>query len=169
MEKNKTLFLKNAAVKKSHVVMDKVTVTWTLNVKGIWNVETITVVLPFLIQEQIAANKESVNKRAWIWDNFLNFTNRKCKLRIIVFQNCLDYPCIFCILQFNHKIMLKPQISSSIDCVDMQLLMSLVSFDNKIPFNWRWLYSISYIIHTNYPSLIHHKKLIDSYLHNSLK
>jgi hypothetical protein len=35
MEKNKTLFLKNAAVKKSHVVMDKVTVTWTLNVKGI--------------------------------------------------------------------------------------------------------------------------------------
>jgi hypothetical protein len=35
MEKNKTLFSKNAAVKKSRVVMDKVTVTWTLNVKGI--------------------------------------------------------------------------------------------------------------------------------------
>ena len=32
---NKTLFLRNAAVRKSRVGMDKVIATWTLNVKGI--------------------------------------------------------------------------------------------------------------------------------------
>jgi hypothetical protein len=73
-------------------------------------VETIIVVLPFLIQEQIAANKDSVKKRAWIEDNFsLNFTNWICKIRFIVFKIVYTIRVYFVYFNLTTKLCLNPK------------------------------------------------------------